>query len=769
MRLDWARYSAEDTVSQGGHRWREGSRPEAACPRALKSYTELPAYAEGQRNWTPFYSGLATGDELALIFVEPNTTPGRANRVNARVLFVPVTLDDLTSALSVLRDPSQFIHPAPVEIPSSTVQPSVSATVEVAQVLQAFSEARGQRIVLRSEEEMAFLAHFWRILWAGARHTLTFRRHFHPRELPEQGLNPQLILVPDAAPWQRERQVVLANQIQVNADQGPQIGESESALFSGDLTHLRLYQKLQQALETPFEQQDVRQLQHAWGLMESVPMERNYRAAQLSEIRTALQRRIPAASADELLSLMGIEDASGALESAVAQWVTQTLGQGTSAPDAAWTDQMVSDKSWLGTGLRRGLEMLIPSSLSAQALVAWLFWESGRSLLDFLEERWQDELIRQLPGETVKFKEPVVWTRQRAWWNLHATLIVRQNPEKGVRDILHFTEQSALQDALKAAEQEIPLQELLKLLSAANDPRTVPFGSQALVSDSQIMAWLNPKVGWWRQVWTRALPGMHDPFRDVPHPSQLVDGLLDALLRDADIPLELVQAIAQTPEADILRRSDRSELWNRLPPLFLETSAAAYVRVQDDPGAADSTLLCEIIRQGQQQISRAASLRLVDHLNDLHPDQARALLQQWPEQDKERVLQFERRQPNFIATLFSVAVEYTPDWALNFLPDGARLELAARRGQNLPDDLWWHLAHHLIPDAVHESPMQFWVAAGGKSVDLEQGGSTRERWAAALERSRGGAMPHVTALLDEILLSYPNTGLRHLRQTQNAP
>lgn len=215
MRLDWARYSAEDRTTQGGHRWRAGSRKAVDCPPDLLRYTELPAYAEGQSGWRPYHTGRSSGGELALCYVEVNRSPGRSNRVNARVLFVPSSAASLWPALCTLQEPEHFTGTDAVVLPDEPGTPAPGsedhqAAREVQLVLQAFALARKERVVLQSSDEPRFLSALWQQLWPAARYSLTFQRHFHPREITATTEQLQLILVPDATPWARDPRFLVA-------------------------------------------------------------------------------------------------------------------------------------------------------------------------------------------------------------------------------------------------------------------------------------------------------------------------------------------------------------------------------------------------------------------------------------------------------------------------------------------------------------------------------------------------------------------------------
>lgn len=760
MRLDWALFSADDHSAFGGHRWRAGSRTAQDTPTGLDSYAELPPYAESQTGWEPFYTGLSTGDEIALCYVVPNRSAGRSNRLTTYVLFVPTHAASLWGALCALQNPGLFKGKDPIDIPEPPAPPaSESATIEVQHVLQAFATVRKNQIVLQSVDEAQFLAALWQSLWPSARRALTFRRHFHPREISAAPPHPQLILVPDGTAWASDAGYHVIRPQGNGASPTPITVGPE---FEGTLTQLRTYMNFMVSIkELPTA--DLSELQHLWGLLSSVPLAAGSEAEQEAQINAAISARIPGAEPEELLTLQGIVDMHGTLTSAVATWMQSQLNSGGSLPGEAWVKQVVDARDWMRIGLQEGLRNQQPSERAARLLWPWLSSKAGRDLLNSLNDTWEQAFARSLP------KEPspvgVRWAAKKQWWVLHGLLEIQRDLTGGLRVVFEKTPPRHMQAVLNTVLEVKNHRDLLQALEGLDGDAAQALASDLVMNNAALRPMIRADSAWWRQVWAQSLPGFRSVFDGLADPESLQRTLIDEHATHGEVPDALLTALARSG-IHLLDRPDRASLWSKMPAEFLANSAAAYVKARTSPGPPDAVLLKAIHASGLSVSSDEAAQELATHLSDLTDEQARSVLERLRSPAREHVERTQEWSEGLVKRLYATMSHRAPDWLAPVLPDDMKLERAAARGETLPEDLWWSLACRVIPDRIMESPYQFWLAAGGKAGELEENGTARTKWVAALTTSRFTGKPPIGALLREILHSYDANQVRQLKETR---
>lgn len=761
MRLDWAMFSANDQATFGGHRWRAGSRSAHHCPAELASYAELPPYAESQTAWKPYYTGLSENGELALCFVTPDRSAGRTNRLTTHVLFVPITAPSLWDALVALQDPSLFTGTGPIHIPTAPPppQPNSAVSAEVQRVLHAFATVRNSRIVVQSGDEKLFLNALWEVLWPSGRRSFTFRRHFHPREISPAIQSPQLILVPDGTAWTREPGFHVIRP-QGNAPLLPPVTVGPE--FEGSLVQLRIYLTLAGGLKR-LKEADLSDLQNLWGLLGIVPLSKAAEQEFEARISAAMTARLPHATSEEILTLQGVVDMHGSLTETISSWIQSRLATGLSLPDQTWIEQVVTAQDWMLSGLREGLRHQSPSEPAAASLWAWMSPAHGRELLAALQQTWENAFIRTCPESPPS--AATQWAARKGWWTLHAHLEIRKDLPAGLRTVLKKTPSHQIQEVLRTIRTSTDTRKLIQALEDIEDEAALTLASAMVMDQPILRSFIRADSDWWRQVWTRSLSGFRSAFDGLPEPERLQKTLIDEQIAHGHVPTVLLTAVAQTG-VHFLERTDRATLWPRFPTAFLTNTAAAFVRAQTSPGQPDEALL-EAIRTSDFPItSDAAAQELARHLSHLTDEQARTVLQRLQGTAREHVQELHMRSTGLLSRLYGTLSERVPDWLAPVLPDDMKLERAAKRGEVLPDDLWWTLAFRIIPDTVPESPHNYWAAAKGKINMLQENGSSRTKWVAALHIARSAQKPRIEALLDQILKNYSSAQLKQLKQTK---
>lgn len=763
MRLDWALFSANDHSAFGGHRWRAGSRRAQDCPAELSSYAELPPYAENQTGWQPYYTGLSAGGEIALCYVVPNRTAGRSNRLTTYVLFVPADAPSLWEALCALRNPALFTGSDPINIPDDpqdTPESGNAAGMEVQRILQVFATTRNSQVVLQSMDEPRFLNALWQALWPSARRALTFRRHFHPREISPALPNPQLIMVPDGTAWAREPGYQV---IRPQGNGAPPNPITVGPEFEGTLTQLRPYVNFIGGLKRPSEA-DLSELQHLWGLLTNVPLTAAFENQQEAQISAAIAARIPDAKPEEILTLQGIVDMHGTLTSAVTTWVQGHLTAGRAVPDETWVQRIVDAHDWMLIGLQEGLRSQGPSEAAARLLWPWLSFKAGQELLSVLNGTWEQVFTQSLP--TRPTPAVAAWAAKKSWWILHGLLEIQKNLTDGLKVVFDKTPPRQVQAVLGAVRAVTDDRDLLRALEQLGSDTAQSLASDIVMDNATLRPMIRAESDWWRQVWTQALPGFRNPFDGLPDPEQLQRILIDEHAAHGQVPEALLTAVAQSG-VHLLDRPDRAALWSKVPAAFLTNTAAAYVTARTSPGQPDAVLLRAIHASGLPISSDEAAQDLASHLSDLTDEQARSVLHRLRPPAREHVERTHGRLDGLFKHLYDTMSDCAPDWLVPVLPDEIKLERAARRGETLPDDLWWALAFRIIPDRIEEGPYRFWAAAGGKPGALEENGTTRTKWVAALATSRSTGKPPIAKLLNEILHTYAADQVQQLKQTKS--
>ncbi|WP_415784431.1 hypothetical protein [Deinococcus saxicola] len=680
------------------------------------------------------------------------------------VLFVSSSAPSIWAALCALQNAELFTGSVSIELPDDpqdTPDPGSAAAQEVQQVLQVFATARKELVVLQSLDEPSFLNALWQELWPSARHALSFRRHFHPREISSSLPNPQLILVADSTSWVREPgfQVIRP---QVNSV--PPAPVMVGAEFQGSLNQLRPYVNLTSGLQR-LPEADLSELQHLWGLLASVPLTEAFSTQHEAQLSARIAARMPGAAPEDFLTLLGIPDLHGTLSSAVTAWMRSRLTAHRPLPDENWVQQVVGGNDWLLAGLQAGLRAQRPSKDAAQILWRWLSFKAGRDLLSVLDDAWEQVFTRTLPADAPTMSSLSRWAAQRGWWTLHGLVETHKDLANGLRSIFEKTPPSQLQGVLHTVRAVTDDRDLLQTLEQLGSVAAQTLAADMVTDNATLRTMIRADSAWWQQVWTQALPAFHGPFDGLPNPEQLQRTLIDEQAAHGQVPESLLIAVANTG-AHLLNHPNRAALWSKFPATFLNNTAAAYVAARSSPGQPDAALLNAIHSSEQPISSDEAAQELVGHIPDLTDGQARDVLQRLRPPARQHVDRTHVQSHKFLDRLYAGMSERIPEWLVPALPDEMKLERAARLSETLPDDLWWTLAFRIIPGKIQEGPYNFWLAAKGKADVLEENGTTRTKWVAALNTSRATDKPSIIKLLNEILQSYDVSQVQQLKQTK---
>lgn len=761
MRFEWAVYAAEDQGNHVGHQWRAGSLPEGLCPHELRDFTDLPAFAEGQHRWTPYFSAQPLGEWYVWTYTSPNPSPGRSGRVVSRVLLVDRNemhqVEDMQPIFEALRSPTHFVGNHPLDLDVTGEVPVTSP--EVGLVLGSFTQARGKQVVHASPDEPGLLRQLWGVLPPTMRADFSFRRHFSPQELTDGHLHPQLILVPSTVHFERgEKQVFCSTQIGdmsavVHALLGNRNPRAEAMLsaFQGGITGLGKVHSLIAAFARVDAEPCLSALQNAVTLLCHVPLEEAFREEHLARFTHMITSRIPQVRAEDLEVISGLRYYTGDLQRAVVSWVDTKLFGDPQGRDLLET--AIEMQNWFSSSVQQGLHETKPSVQKAKVLLNWLeSHEIQKFSLFHLSPVWDQHLFEtHQSGLLLPFEASVA--AKQGWWRIHAVL---QATAGGLKSVLDDTPKEALSASLKALSECMPADELFLALIERQDERTVDFTATLLQQHPNLMANLDVQHPFYLQVWAAAVSSGMFVFQGVSQPQELTWAVLNEHSNTRSIPGLLLEAIAKTPQANLLSHPERAIMWSALPTGFLFTSARAYLHSVKDPGTMDPLLLDEVLRQFTDVPSEAAALRLSDVHARLNSQQMGWLLLGLPNTREGKIAAArlpQLRKPDvvgWLVGLFSRGKRPVPEIYDDFLSAKDQLRVQKARSGKVDHDTWWRAAQDILPGVVGSGPDFYFLQAGGSEEHLYEKGSHQEKWLRVLQDIRGGQKPRILHLLLEV-------------------
>ncbi len=766
--LDWAVFA---TAPSQGHGLRKTSLERREVPAELSNFSDLPGGSEGAIGWVPYYAGRAFGGMFAFTYTSPDTSAGRAGRVQTRALLIPRVVAeqivDIRSIFEALKEHPVFLAGGgAVELNISNTP--IPGDEQVRQILSTFATYPEKRAVFVDQDRAErIIPAVWSALWPAARGSFSFRLHFDPYELPVSIEAPPLLVVTPSGTrrWtggpayavvgaQPLDEILIINHLCGERRETAQ--EILGEIDTDDVRQLARLNNFMLDLEEAREQRTASHIAATLALLDVVALNPSYKERVRDELYGYLLTRLDDAEGNEVRRLAGIRISDKRVSLKVAKWARRLLH------DLHAKNLVTATKRgqpWFRDAIRAGLEQAFPDPEQAERV--WELWPllDEEKLLDALSDpAWDGVLATNLPPQPPPTACDVAVSR--GWWTLFTTLASQQeDDERALRDVLATVPETFAMGAATLLAELWGDRRFVRAVVRTGDPRAYEKGGQALARDPEILAELDVKNDAWLFVWTQALPMLPDIWLGVRDPSGEVFALLDRLQAKQSVPWDVLEAISRTDAADIIDYPNRSAVWSLVPLGFSDRTAHSLLMRDQDPGELEETLLNSAVTfLGEVSPRRLVASRILLQTKASLPE--RKLLQLLASIDEllsTHLLLLEDRfmsNPYLLSNLFDQGLTNEPRLPPVFLQHfgpwlspSRQVRLAENQGYQVDADIWWRAVHELMSNLYSGGPHEVWETIGGKKKDLVQVGTGEQRWGDALRHMRERGKPSIGDLL----------------------
>ena len=795
---------------KGGHGLRAASGDKKLAAE-LTSRLDLPDTAPPGADWSPYVSGFPFRDRyvIARTFRDSNAT--RAGMVLSHSLIAP--LDEIVAISDIQAIFDQLIAQAvaPAHLLTFSIDfddkplPSVPELAAAASALVTRAPGPVVRVGHQGFEQL--VASLWAHLWPTMRREFSFRVSFGPSDLIET-LMPALVCTPTslAARWQGYRLVEhfsntsssLASRLLIGDVVGEQLRVFADAIGTelstfGDLTLLEQAYRLAMVEPDPIGNSVA-----AVRLVERLSPNPELGKLGKERILNSLISLLESATASDILPLRNLQLKGFAqaekLWGALDQWVANNLFP--KAQDMAFltaiTDALGVDKaceSWcraLLGGLRRATRekgTLFPSAL-------WRWAEADPSITEPLwacigvDKLFEKSLVRVTPlalkRETVR---PILsYAQQNRLYRLHGAAAVAAESLFDAVRLQVSIEPAPESEGIRVVLQRATSSEVVNCAIDVGDIRLVPFATDAVASEPELLANMDISNKVVRDIWSAALVLNLNAWRGPANPHAAFAQVLKDYLESSETSSLLIDRLANTPLGDLSDFPRRAELWLKLSGLtrsiLLRATASGWIERAEKGYPSDvEPPLCEAIRVDHKldvlldrlatsQIAQAAQLvRLLPSFDEmsfrswLRKAMYRPLSLQAADAEAVGRLILERRwrdaADDLLQMLRSGRADMRPALRVCISLIGFLDRWVCGLSEVTSIEKWdslISLAADLYPSGPDEDGL--WERAGGHNSDLGFGGNGRSRWRDAIGRIRFGKDPRIDRLLREMLHDY---------------
>ena len=779
LTLDWAVFAS---APGQGHGLRQTNLPRSEVPSELSNFSDLPGGSEGATDWVPYLSGRAFGETFAFTYTQPDTSAGRAGRVETRVLLVPCAvaeqINDLRPLFGVLKTHPGFLAGRGAINLEFTDAP-VPCDEYVKLILGTFASHLEKRAVVVGQEQAEHaIPRLWSAMWPKARGGFSFRLHFDPYELPLSKESPPLLVV---TPTGRQRWFGEPSCVVVGAeavDQNPLIDylcgthwstahELMKAIDTADVRQLARINNFILDLEEARAKTLVTPLAATLALLDVVAVMPIYKDQVRRELHRQLLLRLDGATGNDVRRLAGVVISDERIQSKVTTWAQGLLDDPTAR---AVIMALEHGQPWFRNAVEAGLKQSSPSAKRAERV--WTFWSllAAENLLTALTHpAWDEFLVATVPVHApADAREAAV---RLNWWGLATILLGRQGDfAQALQEMLVVVPDTFAPQALVLLRERWGNEQFVGAVIRASDSRTYEEGSRALVLAPELLADLDLKRDPWLRIWARALTRLSDIWAGVPDPGKQVSALLDRLMMKHDIPEGVLEAVSETGPAAVVDYPERRAIWNLVPSGFLTRTARALLARGSDPGDLEETLLSEVLSLlGEIAPSSILARRLLLQTRASLPERKlrHVLTAIGDSLEPEHWQQLETQlmnQPDLLSKLFDHGLTNEPRLPKAFLQHFRswlsplrQVRLEDHWGHHADRDIWWQAVHELMTEIYPEGPHVVWERIGGKRKHLVHGDTGEHRWWEALMHIRARAKPKVGDLLFQAGQDFPQS------------
>jgi hypothetical protein len=807
---------------RGGHALREatGDRQLAA---EFASRLDLPDTAPSGVVWSPFTSGFPHADRyvLARTFLDPQATRGGMVLSHALIISLEdiIHCTDLRPLFARLiteaRQP-QALATFDVDL-QGEAPPSISELVGVAEALTTKGTGPIVRLGLNGFEELVIA--IWARVWPAIRRTFSFRLSFGPSDAVENPA-PTMICTPAvlATRWQGHRIIDPAQRQPATLSAALLVGRDEGAslLQFGDLIGAEIVSfsdlsLLEQAYRfAELEPDTFVHTATAIRLIERLSPDPTKGAAAKGSLLERLQLHLESADANAILTLRNLELRGFPAHSGVWERVQRCVEMSTfpaaeDSPLLILISDAVVGRSAIAPwreAVAHGLRAAAGRAGGGFALGFWRWAEISPSLLSALAK--SVDLNRELEALLADAAPSIISAES-------AQAVLRLASERRLPD-LHAVAASALYSVAEAARAQIKMEgtdrrargltlalrnatpeELVASATEISDPQLLDLAAAAVARRPGLLATADMGMAAGQALWAAGLAKNPSAWSGPNDPAAVASQVLTNMLDGGPLDQGLVEALAQTPLADLGCFARRAELWGKLNAepqrLFLEATANGWINkacTGDVPFAPDHQLEEAILHS--RKLSEAldtratggvaAGLRLIAALPSFREERFLTWLQSVvarvpgvPVGEAEALgrLVLDRRWRRVVDELVHHLRRKREDLrpALRVCISMLGLFTSWMLGLSslTPTEKWESfegLASDLYPTGPDHD--ELWERAGGSDADLPRNGNGRSRWHETLSKmQRGGGRVRADQLLRKMQKDYPmNDQLRFL-------
>lgn len=817
MRVEQAVYGE---VPGRGHGLRASS-PNAPIAAAIASKLDLPdTVPPGVQAWSPFVRGFPIDDQyvLARTFLDSNASRGGMVLTHALI----VSLDDMCEAGS-LAALFGWLAPSVTDCPGSvatleldtadSIQPPATDLIGTANALTAQGLAPVVRLGVEGFEHL--VDSLWRNLWPALRRTFAFRLSFGPNDVVEQP-TPSLVCTPEQlqARWTKHRIVKPDDQTPDSESAGVLCGQRDVQpilVLAEDLgleVHtLRELGRLERLHTLLSGGESFDDLLAAIRLADGLSNQPTLGASIKDKLIGRFTALISGAGCKQLLPMRNLA-LSGftntrSLWSAVEHLVSN-LGFAPADDSelmemvAASVDEDLALPPWRAA-VTAGLSTAARRDKPAISQAIWRWAERSQAAFAAavgtlpadaaVEQRLAGEVPRKLHATTpAALLTPLL---KKRWLTAYgAALASTLPPLDAAGQQLKVDKDPDHSAGLRSALRYASPPQMLECVLAHKDLRLVRLCADLVAAHPQILSNIRCDDITEQKVWGAAI-GKNSSLWNAPSNSIGVrDTVLAQLAEGRPVDTGLLEALAQTPLADLSATPERARLWSLLPASqrehYLQATATGWLDV-----AAKGAVVTPPEAPLERAIMASSSLRSVLERSSVTVDARLAIVRALPSFLEEVFITWLNNLLGGVRTLSHTDSEQLGalvasrrwDRAAKYLSD----QLADRRSDLMPGlrlcaDLlnfytrWmlgiskpsaaekWNAfekeARELYPSGPDSD--ELWSRAGGKNSDLpgrSQNGATR--WHTALNSIRYGARPTARELLAVMRRDFPlNENLR---------
>lgn len=769
LTLDWAVFAS---APGQGHGLRQTSLPRHEVPPDLGNFSDLPGGSEGATDWAPYHSGRAFGETFVFAYTQPDTSAGRAGRVQTRTLLIPRIIaeqaNDIRPIFEALKTNPVFLEGGSA-IEFDVADVPLSCDEYVGPILGTFAAYPESRAVLVGQDQAEqTIPRLWSALWPEARGGFSFRLHFDPHELPRSVESPPLLVV---TPISRRRWTGGPSYVVVKAQhvsQSPLIehlcGSNRStahellnAIDTADVRQLAQLNNFMLDLEEARAENSVRPVAATLALLDVVAVTPAYKDRVRRELYRYLLVRLDDAKGNDVRRLASVAISDERVRLKVTTWAQGLLDDPSAGAVIA---ALKHGQAWFRDAVKAGLRRASPSAERAEHV--WGLWASlnEENLLAALAHPEWDEVLSTTAPDQLPPGVKGLAVRRR-WWRLAATLISRQDDlVRALQEVLNVVPETFAPRALALLRERWGNEHFIGAVIRAGDPRAYEEGSRALARAPELLADLDLKRDAWFRVWAGAVPELSDIWAGVPDPGKQVFALLDRLLVKHDVPEGVLEAVSRTDAAAVVDYPERQAIWGIVPPGFLTRTARALLVRGRDPGDLEEALLGEALSLlGEIVPGSAVAQRLLLQTKASLPEhQLRQLLARTGDSlESEHWRQLETQlmnRPGLLSKLFDHGLTNEPKlpeaFLLHFrswLSPLRQVRLADHWGHYADREVWWHAVQELMTTIYPDGPHVIWERIGGKRKHLVHNGTGEHRWWEALMHIRARGQPEIGNLL----------------------